>query len=251
MGDNLEVAIEHLAKGSAEKVDVKCDYCGDIFKRKWLYYLKTHNIIDKDSCSNCYNLKVQETNIIKYGKANPMHIEEFVEKNKQKMLEKYGVENVFMSEEIKEKIKNTNLRKYGETSFTKTEEYINKTNKTNLEKYGETNHMKTEKYRKMFSGENSPRWKGGIHDERWDRLQPKYKEWRFSVFSRDGFICQKCKEHPNYLEAHHIFNWKDNLELRYDVNNGISFCKECHSKFHSIYGKINNNLEQVNEYIQR
>ena len=147
-------------------------------------------------------------------------------------------------------IKKTMLEKYGNECFTKTNEYIEKSRDTCLEKYGETNWMKTEKYKKMFSGENSPVWKGGINDERWDRLLPEYKEWRQSVFIRDSFICKKCNIHPIRLEAHHIENWNTVFEKRYLIENGTTFCVGCHIEFHRKYGKRNNTLEQVLMFLQ-
>lgn len=251
MGTELKVYIEHLPQSSEAMIKIICDYCGKIFERRWNYYIKTHSVIDKDSCYDCCQNKREDTNTVKYGKKNPMEIDDFKENQKKSLIEKYGVDNVFKLESVKEIIRNVNLEKYGETSFTKTEEYREKTRNTCVSKYGETSHMKTEKYKEMFSGENSPVWKGGVHDERWDRLQPKYKSWRFRVFERDNFICQKCLVHPQYLEAHHILNWKDNIDLRYEVDNGISFCQDCHIEFHRIYGKINNNFEQLTEFLER
>jgi len=151
----------------------------------------------------------------------------------------------------KEKILKTNFEKYGVKSFTQTKEYISKTHATNMKKYGQTSHMKTEFYREMFSGKNSPVWKGGVNDERWERLAPVYKKWRMDVFRRDGFCCQKCLQKAKRIEAHHITNFNVDLENRYILDNGITFCQPCHVLFHRIYKKKNNNLQQVLEFIER
>jgi 5-methylcytosine-specific restriction endonuclease McrA len=111
--------------------------------------------------------------------------------------------------------------------------------------------MKTEKYRSMVTGKNSPVWKGGVNDPRWDRLKPEYKSWKISVFQRDAYSCQKCLATNTYIEAHHIFNWNDNPDKRYEIENGITFCKNCHSSFHKIYGKKHTNLTQLTEYINQ
>ena len=34
-----------------------------------------------------------------------------------------------------------------------------------------------------------------------------------------------------------------------DLKNGITLCRDCHKKFHKIYGKKNNNKGQVEEFI--
>lgn len=42
-----------------------------------------------------------------------------------------------------------------------------------------------------------------------------------------------------------------NKELRIDVNNGITFCKDCHNLFHSMYGKKNVTKTQVEEFLNK
>lgn len=32
------------------------------------------------------------------------------------------------------------------------------------------------------------------------------------------------------LQVHHIRRWKDAPAIRYDINNGITLCKDCHKK---------------------
>ena len=65
-----------------------------------------------------------------------------------------------------------------------------------------------------------------------DRGSYEYKKWREQVFLRDGYCCQECgsKEH---IQAHHIESWKRNKTKRFDVNNGITLCRECHLKAHN------------------
>lgn len=86
------------------------------------------------------------------------------------------------------------------------------------------------------------------------RSSSAYKLWRSTVFERDDYTCQKCGKHGGDLQAHHIENFRDNLNLRYDINNGVTLCKQCHTpgydgSFHSIYGCFNNNRQQLEEFI--
>lgn len=67
-----------------------------------------------------------------------------------------------------------------------------------------------------------------------DRDSYEYKMWRLAVFERDGFKCRVCGS-GGKLFAHHIIYWrdtKDNRDLRYDVNNGITLCAKCHLEAH-------------------
>jgi len=91
------------------------------------------------------------------------------------------------------------------------------------------NHIKAKNYK----GENHPRWKGGISGERsrWNREYGFL--WREEVFKRDNYTCQCCGDKTGgNLEAHHVYNWAEHKNLREDVDNGITFCKQCHINFH-------------------
>ena len=82
-----------------------------------------------------------------------------------------------------------------------------------------------------------PNWKGGVsfiyHTERQILMsQSKYKIWRELIFIRDNWICKECGQRGLRLEAHHIKSWRDYPELRFDVNNGITLCKDCHLDIH-------------------
>ncbi len=56
----------------------------------------------------------------------------------------------------------------------------------------------------------------------------KYKQWRSDVFQRDSWTCQTCGKKECYLESHHIKSWAKYLQLRYDITNGVTLCRECH-----------------------
>ncbi len=100
--------------------------------------------------------------------------------------------------------------------------------------------------------EESWNWKGGvtpIHNK--IRASFEYKLWQDSVLNRDGNKCKKCGENRTYkLVAHHILNFSSYVELRFAIDNGITFCKECHNLFHRIYKKRNNTREQVIEFLR-
>ena len=58
-----------------------------------------------------------------------------------------------------------------------------------------------------------------------------YYTWRKLVLQRDNFTCQECKK-LNSRESHHIKNYIDYPELRYEVSNGKTLCKDCHKAQH-------------------
>lgn len=109
---------------------------------------------------------------------------------------------------------------------------------------------------KHFIGENNPNWKGGITPKNLsERTSIKYNNWRDDVYKKDWYTCQCCgKSNGINKQAHHLHNFSDNEDLRYDINNGITMCEECHyttnpGSFHNTYGTINNTPEQLEEYI--
>jgi predicted HNH restriction endonuclease len=76
-------------------------------------------------------------------------------------------------------------------------------------------------------GELSNNWRGGVSVDAHSLTDPKYKKWRSAVFERDNWTCQTCGAR-GYVEPHHIKRWADYKELRYEVTNGVTLCKECH-----------------------
>ena len=88
----------------------------------------------------------------------------------------------------------------------------------------------------------------------------RYKQWRDAVYARDNYTCQRCGRRsmagaPCKLNAHHILNFKNHISKRFDVNNGITFCYNCHSQkikgsFHNLYGTHNNTKRQLTEYLE-
>lgn len=60
-------------------------------------------------------------------------------------------------------------------------------------------------------------------------LDQRYREWSRSVKNRDKWECRIINKDCNgRLESHHILNWIDYPELRYEINNGITLCRAHH-----------------------
>ncbi len=89
---------------------------------------------------------------------------------------------------------------------------------------------------KNKDGEKNPNWRGGITAEnKRIRNSQEFISWRNAVFDRDNFTCRKCgakstKGKYTRIEAHHILPFASHPESRFDIENGITLCKKCHSK---------------------
>lgn len=78
-------------------------------------------------------------------------------------------------------------------------------------------------------GDKNWKWKGGVTPiHKMIRESLEYEEWRTKVFERDLYTCQGCGQVGGYLEADHIKPFSLYPDLRFDVNNGRTFCKPCH-----------------------
>ena len=76
--------------------------------------------------------------------------------------------------------------------------------------------------------------------------EPIYKEWRIRVYKRDKFRCQmpRCKSKYK-LQAHHIKKWSNAAALRYDVDNGITLCRNCHDSISGLESHYESLFSQI------
>lgn len=136
--------------------------------------------------------------------------------------------------------------------------------KITREKIGRANSIKLKAYYKEHSvsietrelmsklrkGRNGSNWKGGASKlNHIIRSSIEFRLWRESVFARDNWTCQKYKIKGGFLHPHHIKNFAEYPELRFAIDNGITFSKKAHDEFHKKYGRKNNTLEQVIEFL--
>jgi hypothetical protein len=86
-----------------------------------------------------------------------------------------------------------------------------------------------------FTGENNPRWKGGIYPENLKiRHSVKMKNLNKEVLKRDNYTCQDCGIRGVKLNVHHIKPFAIYPELRFDINNLVTVCEiKCHKNRHS------------------
>lgn len=55
-----------------------------------------------------------------------------------------------------------------------------------------------------------------------------YKDWRLAVFKRDDWTCQMCLVRGGVLNADHIKPFATHPELRLELSNGRTLCRDCH-----------------------
>ena len=87
-------------------------------------------------------------------------------------------------------------------------------------------------------GEKNQNWKGGVSKENnLVRASSDYRIWRKAVFERDGYRCLICAKVGGKLNVHHLRKFSKYPELRFDENNGITLCEDCHKIKHKKTGE--------------
>ncbi len=80
----------------------------------------------------------------------------------------------------------------------------------------------------------------------------KLAAWQAKVFHRDGLTCRICHRDIATLNAdkidlnaHHIKEWEKYPDLRFEVDNGLTLCGECHWCYH--YAGNDNTYEFIGD----
>lgn len=83
----------------------------------------------------------------------------------------------------------------------------------------------------------------------------KLATWQAKVFHRDNLTCRICGRDANtlilndiFLHSHHILSWEEYPEIRFDINNGLTLCDECHYCYH--YADNENTYEYINKVFE-
>jgi 5-methylcytosine-specific restriction endonuclease McrA len=79
-------------------------------------------------------------------------------------------------------------------------------------------------------GPLNPNWNGGAvrHERHTAMGRVEYINWRRAVYERDDFTCQDCEARGGRLHAHHLQPWAEFPALRYEIDNGVTLCVDCH-----------------------
>jgi len=206
---------------SKTKVTMKHIKCGNIYE-----VLSTAFLYQGARCPKC--------SAIIGGKKQRKTIEKFKKEVKDLVGDEYTVLGEYINTDTKIKVKHTecgNEYEVTPNNFLKGKRCPKCAIKTGIE---------ANNYRGYLSKE---------HRER-NRLSLKHSlhRWRTSVIERDNYKCIICEE-KDKLEVHHLDGYHWCKSRRYDIDNGVTLCSECHKEFHSIYTTKNNTEEQFEEFI--
>lgn len=102
----------------------------------------------------------------------------------------------------------------------------------------------------LFVGKMASGWRGGISKENEImRKRVDFRQWREAVYKRDDYTDQKYGTRGGNIHPHHILNFAEYPNIRFDPNNGITLSKQSHREFHKKYGFKNNTREQLEEFL--
>ena len=163
----------------------------------------------------------------------------------------------FVSEETKQKMRDNHWSKNGGVSAFKGKKHTEDTkNKLRLHRQRQCLNYTDEQLKQFhikasctvrnisiedFDGFSSPK-------NTLIRQSAEGKQWRIDVMAKANFTCDNCNVRGKSLVAHHLEAFHCNPELRFDINNGVCLCRDCHAEFHTQYGKRNNTKIQYEEF---
>jgi len=81
----------------------------------------------------------------------------------------------------------------------------------------------------VWMGKSTPPFKRSDKEQ---RHTPIYVTWRNAIFERDNYTCRDCGKRGGEINAHHLKSFKKFPKLRYEIDNGITLCKQCHKLRH-------------------
>ena len=220
--------------GVKGKYKIRCS-CGNIYEPRFYHFKSGHR------CKICTNRKNHEKDKKAYNEVNQVFKSVGFE-----LLEK---EYVNAHTKMKYKCSCGNI---SEVSYNHLQRRI-KRNKTfgcgmcRIENIASSN-----KGREGLKGEKNPSWNPNrTHDQRVkERKTSKDYEWQKCIRERDNYTCCKCGKRGGHNVVHHINSYDIHENQRYDINNGIVMCKDCHKEFHGKYGYGKNTKEQFEEYLK-
>jgi len=94
IGENIQIPIELMSKGSHYKIECKCDGCGIEKEVIFKNYIKYDNNWGEYYCRKCSEVKRKKTLRENFGVDYPIQNKKVLNKMKKTLIEKYGVDNI-------------------------------------------------------------------------------------------------------------------------------------------------------------
>lgn len=155
-GEMLEISIDDITTYSSAIVDVECQLCKTVKKKKYFDYKYSINTSrdGKYYCSKCAHINKGKTNLSKYGNISPLGNKEIIKLSKKTLLKIYGVDNISKVDYIKEdrkifmknnpvfgtdKFIDIILEKYNTNNVSKLDWVKDKKKQTTMKNYGVEN----------------------------------------------------------------------------------------------------------------
>ena len=135
IGQEIDIPINYLPKGSNMKIDVVCDICVENKKIPYCAYnrnIKEYNIY---TCPKCSYIKKKQTNLKKYGVENNTQLDYYKNLNSNIQINKSKEEK----DDIKNRRKNTCLKKFGVEHISQLDSIKEHKKQTYSEHYGVKN----------------------------------------------------------------------------------------------------------------
>lgn len=110
--DIIKVKVKDLPPNSRVLIDYKCDYCNTLYTHGYNVYMKSIKSNGKKSCRSCKNIKIEETNMERYGVNRPLQNDNIYKKYLETNMAKYGVDIATKLKHISNKTRITHKNKY-------------------------------------------------------------------------------------------------------------------------------------------
>ena len=94
IGEDLNIPVELLSKGSHFKIICECDFCRIQKQVVYKNYVKYDNTWGEYSCRKCSEVKRKESLQKKWGVDYPIQNKKLMKKMKNTLLKKWGVDNI-------------------------------------------------------------------------------------------------------------------------------------------------------------
>lgn len=277
-------SVKCLNDSRKKRVDLVCDYCGKYYNvQECNYKNKKHHYCSKE-CKNNHHSVLMKGNLNPRYNSKTVKCDMC---NKDILRRESQVyDRNFCDNECYSNYRKIYYTKENHSSWNGGEVKVNcsccgntisrKKSEIRTNNYCSVECMWSDRGR-LYSSENNSNWQGGITKIS-EYLRHNINEWKLDSFKKYDFKCDITGEKDNLI-IHHLYNYSEIIKEVFEVsklpiyecineysydeletlktnclnihyNRGLGVCltENMHIKFHSIYGKKNNTLEQYNEF---